>query len=117
MRYNIKSYLAGYIVSVALTLAAYGAVAHPEYFRLATGSAAMLAVILALAVIQLVAQMLFFLHVGSQPSRAWKLIIFFSTLALVLIIVIGSLWIMNHLNYSMTPAEVNQYINNQQGGF
>lgn len=113
---TLKSYIAGFIASIVLTFAAYCAVVHPEYFHLGSGIA-VLAAILAFAVLQLVAQMLFFLHLGSQPGRGWKLLVFFSTLALVLIIVIGSLWIMNHLNYGMTSAQVNQYINDQQGGF
>src|SRR5271170_7526670 len=109
-----KSYIAGFITSIVLTLAAYFAVAHPEYFRLTLASpAAILAVILALAVVQLVVQMFFFLHVGAQPGRSWKLTVFGSTLVLVLIIVIGSLWIMNHLNYNMmaNPTQMQQYIN------
>ena len=111
-----KSYIAGFIASIVLTLAAYFAVAHPEYFSLSLASpGVILAVILALAVVQLVVQMLFFLHVGAQPGRRWKLTVFFVTLALVLIIVIGSLWIMSHLDYNMTPAQMQQYINDQQG--
>jgi cytochrome o ubiquinol oxidase operon protein cyoD len=115
---TLKSYIAGFIASIVLTLAAYFAVVHPEYFHLPT-STAILVAILALAILQLIVQMLFFLHVGSEPGRNWKLTVFFSTLSLVLIIVIGSIWIMNHLNYNMmaSPTEMNQYIQDQQGGF
>jgi cytochrome o ubiquinol oxidase operon protein cyoD len=111
-----KSYIAGYLASIALTIIAYFAVVHPAYFSLGS-SVAVLATILVLAVVQLIVQMFFFLHVASQPGRTWKLFAFFSTLALVLIIVIGSLWIMNHLNYNMmaNPAQMQQYINDQQG--
>lgn len=117
-----KSYIAGFLTSIILTLAAYFAVVHPEYFHLAApgasvGSIAVLVTILALAVVQLIVQMLFFLHLGSQPGRTWKLTVFSSTLILVLIIVIGSLWIMNHLNYNMmaNPTQMQQYIQDQQG--
>jgi cytochrome o ubiquinol oxidase operon protein cyoD len=111
-----KSYIAGYAISVVLTLAAYFAVVHPDYFRL-VGSAAILTAILALAIVQLAVQMLFFLHVGFGSDRRAKLIAFFATFGLVLIIVIASLWIMNHLNYNMmaNPAEMQQYMQDQQG--
>jgi hypothetical protein len=35
----------------------------------------------------------------------------------VLILVFGSIWIMNNLNYRMTPEQINTYMNNQGGGF
>ncbi len=107
-----KSYITGFIISIVLTLAAYFAVVD-----LRMSATAILAIILALAVVQLVVQMFFFLHVAEQPGRSWKLTVFGSTLVLVLIIVIGSLWIMNHLNYNMmaNPAQMQQYINDQQG--
>jgi cytochrome o ubiquinol oxidase operon protein cyoD len=107
-----KSYIAGFILSIVLTLAAYFAVVDGGW-----SATTILAIILALAVVQLIVQMFFFLHVGAQPGRSWKLTVFGSTLVLVLIIVIGSLWIMNHLNYNMmaNPAQMQQYINDQQG--
>jgi cytochrome o ubiquinol oxidase subunit IV len=107
-----KSYIAGFITSIVLTLAAYFTVVDGGM-----SAVTVLAIILALAVVQLVVQMFFFLHVGAQPGRNWKLTVFGSTLVLVLIIVIGSLWIMNHLNYNMmaNPAAMQQYINDQQG--
>jgi cytochrome o ubiquinol oxidase operon protein cyoD len=112
---TLKSYIAGFVSSIVLTLVAYVAVADPQYLHV--GSMAVLTIILALAVLQLVVQMLFFLHVAAQPGRRWKLTIFFATLGLVIIITLGSLWIMNHLNYNMmaSPSEMNQYIQDQQG--
>lgn len=115
---TLTTYIAGYIASVALTIAAYFAVVHPAYFNL-SGSDAILVAILALAVVQLVVQLFFFLHLGFVGNERWKMAAFLATVGLVLIIVVGSIWIMSHLNYQMmaSPAEMNQYIQNQQGGF
>jgi cytochrome o ubiquinol oxidase subunit IV len=71
--------------------------------------------ILILAVAQLIVQLFFFLHLGSGSGKSWKIGALISTIILVLIIVLGSLWIMEHLNYNMTPDQMNQYIQNQQG--
>lgn len=111
---TLKAYIIGFISSIVLTLAAYGAVTERLFY-----GRGLVSVILALAVVQLIVQMFFFLHLGSESGSYWKLSIFVSTIALVLIIVIGSIWIMDHLNYRMmaSPAAMEQYIQNQQGGF
>ena len=95
-----KSYITGFILSLAFTLAAYFAVVN--HFPNA------LIIILFLAIAQLVIQLLFFLHVGQEQGPRWNLAVLLSTLGVVLIVVIGSLWIMNHLNYNMTPMEMDQ---------
>ena len=59
----------------------------------------------------------FFLHLGKETKPRWKLYVFGFMVSVVLIIVFGSIWIMNNLNYRMTPAQINQYMNSQGGGF
>jgi cytochrome o ubiquinol oxidase subunit IV len=112
---SYKSYIIGFLISIGLTLLAYFAVVSPASVGLAPG--AVLVAILILAVVQLVVQLFFFLHLGSGEGAGWRTAIFASTIALVLIVVIGSLWIMNHLNYNMmmSPTEMQQYIQSQQG--
>jgi cytochrome o ubiquinol oxidase operon protein cyoD len=107
-----KSYIIGFLSSIALTLAAYSAVT-----KQLLSDTGLLSIILALAVVQLIVQLFFFLHLGARGEKRSQLGIFISTIGLVLIIVVGSIWIMNHLNYSMTPMQINQYIQNQAGGF
>jgi cytochrome o ubiquinol oxidase operon protein cyoD len=60
--------------------------------------------------------LVFFLHLGQGKDTKWNLVIMLSTLTIVLIVVIGSIWIMNHLNYNMTPTDINNYMNDQGGG-
>jgi cytochrome o ubiquinol oxidase operon protein cyoD len=118
---TLKSYIVGFISSIVLTLAAFFAVVDPGFFHLGhfgqLGSGALLATILTLAIVQLIVQLYFFLHLGAEAGSSWKLPMFVSTIVFVLLIVIGSLWIMGHLNYNMTPAQINQYMQDQQGGF
>ncbi|HSD12174.1 MAG TPA: cytochrome C oxidase subunit IV family protein, partial [Patescibacteria group bacterium] len=76
-----------------------------------------IAAILVLAVAQLVVQMLFFLHVGSETGPRLNLASFAITVALIMIVVLGSIWIMGHLNYRMmaSPSAMQDYIKSQQG--
>lgn len=59
------------------------------------------AVIITLALVQLIVQMVFFLHIGQEERPRWKLWAFISMFAVLMIVVVGSLWIMNNLNYNM----------------
>ena len=110
---TIASYIVGFVVSVVLTLTAYFTTLDPAAFHLGVGS--LVVVILSLAVVQLVVQLVFFLHLGKGSGSRWNVVILFSTIGIIFIIITGSLWIMSHLNYNMTPQEINQYIIDQSG--
>jgi cytochrome o ubiquinol oxidase subunit IV len=71
--------------------------------------------ILGLALIQLLVQLIFFLHLGKGQDSTWNLVVFLTTVSLVLLIVVGSLWIMDHLNTNMTPQDINNYMSSQDG--
>jgi cytochrome o ubiquinol oxidase subunit IV len=96
----IKSYTLGFTLSILLTLAAYFIVAN----HLLSGAMASLAII-GLALIQLWVQLIFFLHLGQESKPHWNLWMFLATFSLILIVIIGSLWIMQHLNYHMMPDD------------
>lgn len=108
----MKKYITGFILSIILTLTAFLLVMQ----NLLSGPALVL-VILGLALIQLWVQLIFFLHLDLEKGPRWNLAIFISTVGIVLLLVVGSLVIMKNLNYRMTPAQMNQYILNQSGGF
>lgn len=104
---SLKNYTIGFVLSIALTLIAYFAVVN----HWATGWA-LIAGIISLAVVQLVIQLVFFLHLGSETKPRWNLVIFLFMLMVLLIIVVGSLWIMNNLNYNMmmSPEEMDKHM-------
>ena len=107
---TLKSYLTGFITSVALTLAAYFVVVN----HVVSGSI-LIFVILGLAMVQLVVQLIFFLHINQGADRRWNLVVLLSTVSIILILVIGSVWIMNHLNYNMSPKDINNYMDSHDG--
>lgn len=112
-----KSYLAGFILSLLLTAAAFWPVAlHVQSHHLAFSHQTLTYYVLVLAVIELFVQLFFFLHLNQKgPDRAFNLMVLLSTAGIILIVVVGSLWIMKHLNYNMTPAQMNQYLLHEEG--
>lgn len=109
---TLRSYVIGFIWSIGLTLIAYGLVVYRTF-----SPALLVAAVIGLALIQFLIQLLFFLHLGRETKPRWKLFVFLFMVMVVAILVFGSLWIMNNLNYRMTPGQINTYLNNQGGGF
>ena len=113
---SFKSYLTGFLISVGLTLVAfYFAYAHVHSLHSAFSHEFLRMLFGILAIVQLVVQLVFFLHLGKGADRNWNLVAFFSTGFIVLLLVVGSIWIMNHLNYNMTPMETNNYLMHEEG--
>lgn len=108
------SYTVGFLLSIALTLAAYFLVVD----RILSGSTLVVAII-GLAIVQLFVQLTFFLHLGGESKPRWNQMVFWFALLVVLIIVIGSIWIMANLDYNMMPEEMNHHMleQNNKGGF
>lgn len=115
MKATLKSYVIGFVLSVVLTLAAFSLVMYPGFFHV--GYSAIVPGIIILAILQLLVQLIFFMHLASENGPRWKLAVLLSTVGIVLIVVVGSIWIMNHLNYNMmaNPTEMNTYIQSQDG--
>jgi len=105
------SYVVGFILSIFTTLLAYFFVVNHLLPK-----EALIYTVLAIAVVQLIVQVVFFLHIGRGSH--WKLVTFVFTVLVVGIVVVGTIWIMNNLNYNMmdmTPTEINQYMSHNEG--
>lgn len=118
MKATLKSYVIGFILSIVLTIAAAGLIwIHINSgHRVFTHEFLTLA-ILGLALAQLIVQLIFFMHLGQETGPRWKTAVLISTIGIILIVVTGGIWIMNHLNYAMmaSPSEMNTYIQSQDG--
>lgn len=104
------SYVTGFVLSVLLTLFSYFVV---TMHLLPTVTA--IFVIVTLAFIQLTVQLLSFLHLNNKPESKWNSMVFLSTVPIVFLIVAGSIWIMTHLNYNMSPQTIDRHIQNEEG--
>ena len=112
-RGTLTNYIIGFTLSIILTLGAYTLVVQdsidlPKNF--------VIYAVVALAVVQLMVQLQYFIHLGRESKPGWNKLIFMFTTLIILILVIGSMWIMSNLHYNvMSPNETNTYIQEEEG--
>ena len=99
---GIGSSLAGFVLSLALTGLSFGAVMSGMVPR-----DMQLTAIVVLAVVQLLVQLVFFLHLGTAPEQRNTTVIFVLTTLLIATVVSGSLWVMHNANANMTPTQMS----------
>ena len=104
---TVRGYLTGFILSVILTAIPFWLVMG-GVMENKTGT---VAIILALAAVQIVVHVIYFLHMDAKAEGGWNLMSFLFTATLLIIVLAGSLWIMFHLRdnahpHQPTPAEV-----------
>lgn len=105
---TVLTYCIGAVVSSVLTVVVYVVVVNEAL----TGAELILAFIMALAVAQLIVQLYFFLHISEGEKPRWRLHAFWFSVVMILVIVIGSIWIMKNLDYNMgmTPEQMQKYM-------
>lgn len=105
---TVSSYTTGFTLSLLLTIIAFGVVV----FELLNGTV-LVAVLVVCAIAQLFVQLHFFLHLGRETNPRWNMMIFLFMLIIVLILVVGTLWIMKNLDYHILPSEMDAYMRGQ----
>jgi cytochrome o ubiquinol oxidase operon protein cyoD len=96
---SLREYMTGFVLAVTLTAIPFWLVMAHTLGRSSTTAA----VILALAAVQIVIHMVYFLHMNTRSEGGWTLLALLFTLMLVVIALSGSLWVMYHLNHNMMP--------------
>jgi cytochrome o ubiquinol oxidase operon protein cyoD len=96
----ILSYLMGFAFAAILTIASFWVVkAHPLW------EPALPVALLVLAIAQMGVHLVFFLHVTTGPDNTNNVLALAYGLLVVFLIVVGSIWIMDHLNHNMMTME------------
>ena len=98
---SLKNYITGFLLALILTLLAYFLVTQKIY----TSYNQIIAIISGLAIVQLFVQLIFFLHLGRESKPRWNVTVFVFAALVVVIIIVGSIWIMNNLNYNMNHSD------------
>lgn len=104
---TVAKYGVGFVLSLLLTIAAY---------MLAVGDwkpSWILVILGVLAIVQMIVQLIFFLHLSDESRPRYKLAAFVFMAGSLTIIIVGSLWIMENMNYNMTemtPTQKNSYM-------
>lgn len=102
LHFTLRGYLTGFVVAAVLTIIPFwivmtGAIAN---------KIAATAVLILLAITQILVHTFAFLHVNARVQGGWTLVAYVFTAVLVVITIGGSLWIMYHLNLNMMPGMV-----------
>lgn len=90
---TLKAYLIGFAASLVLTTISFVLVITQVlsgYYLIHT--------IVGLALVQAILQLRFFLHVGQEAKPRWESLVFYFMVLILLIVALGSLWIMHDLN-------------------
>ncbi len=88
----------GFVLSLILTLSAYRIVTHYHLTHWI-----LTLTIFGIAISQALLQLVFFLHVGMESKPHWSTITFLFTALVIFLVIGGSLWIMNNLDYNLMP--------------
>lgn len=113
---STRGYVVGFCLSLVFTLGAYWLVTTRLDSPDAMPLALLLPAIIFLAVVQLIAQLIFFLHLSKESKPRWNIMALLFAVLVVVIVVFGSLWIMQHLDYHhAAPSSIDETILEDEG--
>lgn len=109
---RLSAYITGFVLSIVLTIIPYIMVVN-QFVHGTT----LIVTLVVFALLQLLIQLQFFIHLGHESGTPWNKIVFLFMMLIVFIIVVGSLWIMKNLDYhhdhptngSDTPYKMDDY--------
>ena len=93
---SYKTYAAGFILSILLTLIAFTLVMSGGLPRTAVWVG-----IFSAAILQILVQLHYFLHLDTSSASRWNIMALLLTVLIMAILVGGSIWIMHSLNDRM----------------
>jgi cytochrome o ubiquinol oxidase operon protein cyoD len=100
VRAGVRAYLIGLILASALTAVSFWAAQTDLIYGPGVPMA-----LSALAVAQMGIHLVFFLHITTAPDNTNNVLALAFGLLIVVIVVLGSLWIMLHLNHNVMPMD------------
>lgn len=100
---TVRAYIIGFVLSLIFTAIPYYLVVNES-----VSGDALLAVIVGFGFLQMAVQLFFFLHLGRGPKPLYNVGFFLGTFVAILVVVGGSIFIMSHLRYNMTPEDVSK---------
>lgn len=96
----MRDYLIGFFLSVVLTAIPFWLVMNDVIADKGTTAV----IIMVFAAVQVVVHMIYFLHMNGKAEGGWTLMAMLFTILLVVIVLVGSMWVMYHLNTNMMPV-------------
>ncbi|MBS0032713.1 cytochrome o ubiquinol oxidase subunit IV [Candidatus Palibaumannia cicadellinicola] len=93
---HYQTYIIVFLFSIILTTIPFTIVFN-HYFEKHT----QIFILVICAIIQIILHLVFFLHLKISPEYQWNIVALAFTVLIIVILIIGSLWIMWHLNYNL----------------
>lgn len=100
--FGAQSYLVGFALASALTAASFLAANTDVIWGPAIPAA-----LIALAVAQMGIHLVFFLHITTGPDNTNNVLALAFGVLIVLLVMIGTIWIIAHLNHNMMPMDAS----------
>jgi cytochrome o ubiquinol oxidase operon protein cyoD len=97
---GFRSYVIGFALAVALTLASFWAVQTHLIYQPGLPAA-----LVTLAIAQMGIHLIFFLHITTAPDNTNNVLALAFGVLIVCFVVFGSVWIMAHLNHMVVPMD------------
>lgn len=96
---SFKPLSIGFVLSILLILASHRLVTryHLSHFDL-------MITLFSFGTILALVQLVFFLHLGVESKPRWNMITFLFMVLVIVVVIGGSLWIMQNLNYNVMPS-------------
>ncbi len=96
---SLRGYLTGFVLAAILTIIPFWLVmghviAEPQ---------ATILIVLALAAVQILVHMIYFLHLDTRSENGWNMLALIFTAVLVVIVLGASIWVMYNENANMMP--------------
>ena len=95
---GLQGYVIGYCLAILLTVASFAAAQSDLIYGPAVVSA-----LVVLAIAQMGVHLVFFLHLTTGPDNTNNVLALAFGVFIVVLVVLGSIWIMTHLNHNMMP--------------
>jgi len=102
---TMTPYVIGFLLSLVFTVIPYYLVVYKSF-----SAHILLGWIIAFAFLQMAIQLIFFLHLGREKKPRFNLFFLTSTGGIILLVVVGSIWIMAHLSHHMSAVDVTNKV-------
>lgn len=97
IHYTSKSYFLGFILSVILTIIPFYIIGYCDLIN----KSVLLLIIISCAIIQIYVHLILFLHLNNISNQIWNIISLVFTIFVVFVLILGSIWIMEHLHHNL----------------
>jgi len=97
---SLRDYVIGFVLSVILTVIPFWLVMGDVL----ASKVMTVGLVMAFGAVQMIVHMVYFLHMKRSSEGGWIVMSLLFTVVIILIALVGSLWVMYHMNTNMMPV-------------